>query len=62
MASFFATPPSPSPPKISAQEIEDERRRQLALRKGGGRQGTILTSGGGINTPILGTAASLQGG
>ena len=50
------------PPRISDEEIQEERRRKLAAQKSGGRAGTVLTGGAGINTPILGSAASLLGG
>lgn len=59
MAALFSKPKTP--PRLSDEEIAEERRRQLAARKGGGRAGTILTGGAGLTTPILGTAASLQG-
>ena len=61
MASLFAGPEKLEPPTKSDKEIEEERRRQLRARSGGGRAGTILT-GGGITAPILGSAAALTGG
>ena len=54
-----ATPP----PTIGDPKIEEERKRQLAARLAGtGRQATMLSGGGGITSPILGNAASIQGG
>jgi hypothetical protein len=61
MSSLFSGPKKLEPPTKSDKEIEEERRRQLKERSGGGRAGTVLT-GGGIDAPILGTAASLVGG
>lgn len=62
MAALFTSPKKPKIPKFSDKEIEDERHRLIAERKGGGRAGTILTGGAGISSPILGTAAVLSGG
>lgn len=49
------------PPTKSDKKVEEERRRQLKEHTGQGRAGTILT-GGGLNAPILGSAAALTGG
>jgi hypothetical protein len=62
MASLFSKPKFPDPPKISDEEVENERRRQLANQKSGGKQGTTLTGGAGVSAPILGSAAALTGG
>ena len=63
MAALFSKPKQPKIPKISDKQIEEERRKRLIERTGRGRQGTILTSGGGIDgPPLLGNAASLIGG
>jgi hypothetical protein len=62
MASIFTGPEKVDVPTKSDKEIEEERRRQLKERTGSGRAGTLLTGGGGITAPILGSAASLVGG
>lgn len=61
-ALFGGKPKTPHIPRLSDKEIEEARRKLLKERAGGGRQGTILTGGAGVNTPILGNAASLVGG
>ena len=63
MASLFGTPTIPRPPAIDDPRIEAEKRRALAIRMSTeGRQATIITGGAGVTTPLLGAAASLQGG
>jgi len=63
MSSLFATPSTPQPPRLDSKAIEEERRRQLAAQKAGGRNGTILSGAGGITAPILGSSStSLSGG
>jgi len=62
MSNLFSKPHVPKPPTIDADAIEEERRRQLAAQKAGGRNSTILSGAGGINAPILGSAAGLSGG
>lgn len=58
---LFKVPKVPDIPEIGDEEIQEERRRQLARRQLGGRASTILSGGAGITTPILGSAAQLGG-
>ena len=65
MTALFSKPKIPKPPKLSDAEIEEERRRQLALQKAGGTSGTILTSGSGgagVGAQLAGQASTLLGG
>jgi len=65
MAALFGKPKTPNVPTLSDKEIEEERRRQLALQKGGGSSGTILTSGAGgagVGAQLAGKASTLLGG
>lgn len=61
MAALFSTPKFPDVPRIEDPEIAEERRRQLALASGGGRQSTVISGSRGVQGPILGSAASLTG-
>ena len=61
MAGLFGGPKLEKPPELSDEEVEEERRRRLRRDSNGPKGGTVLTGGAGLNQPILGTAASLQG-
>ena len=58
---FFKVPKVPDIPEIGDEEVQEERRKQLARRQAGGRASTILSGGAGITTPILGSAAQIGG-
>lgn len=62
MSALFSAPKFPDPPTIEDDEVEEERRRQLALRTSGSRQQSIVSGGRGVSGPILGTAAQITGG